>query len=119
MSTKLTKRVLSQVIVLCLAVGHFVLVVFIEDVLVNYVLAKTIRPLWRKIGLWTNEEKFMAVDREMAVETWPPVTAELPIKLNASVTELRAPLGAAEIHMRSVAGPVGSVDSQEMADQAL
>jgi hypothetical protein len=112
-------RLLSQVIVLCLAVSHFVLVLFTEDVLVNHVLPKIIMPLWRKIGLRTNEEKYITVGREMAVETWPPVTTELPIKLNASVTELRAPLGTAEIHMRSVAGPVGSLASQDMADQAL
>jgi hypothetical protein len=86
-----------------------------EDVLVNYVLAKVMRPMWRKIGLRTNEEKFIAVDREMAVEVWPPVTTELPIKLNASVTELRTPLSTAEIHTRSV----GSLANHEMADQAL
>jgi hypothetical protein len=110
----------SQVIVLCLAVSHFVLVIFAEDVLVNYVLAKSIAPMWRKmIGLGTNEEKFLAVDREVTAIMWPPVTTELPIKLNASVTELRAPLDTAEIHMRSVGRPVSSLASHEMADQAL
>jgi hypothetical protein len=114
-------HILSQVIVLCLAVSHFVLVVFVEDVLVNYVLAKIIRPMWKKkkSGLGTNEEKFLAVERELAVEMWPPVTTELPIKLNASVTELRVPLDKAEIHFRAVEGPVSSLASHEMADQAL
>ncbi|PNF39528.1 hypothetical protein B7P43_G11110 [Cryptotermes secundus] len=109
-----------KVIILCLAVSHFVLVVFAEDVLVNYVLAKIIRPMWKKkAGLTTNEEKFLAVDRELAAEMWPPVTTELPIKLNASVTELRAPLDTAEIHFRAERGPESSLASHEMADQAL
>jgi hypothetical protein len=108
-------RLFSQVILLCLAVSHFVLVVFTEDVLINHVLAKIIMPLWRKMGLRTNEQKYITVDREMAVETWPPVTTELPIKLNASVTELRAPLSTAEIHVRSV----DSLASHDIADQAL
>jgi hypothetical protein len=113
-------HILLQVIILCLAVSHFVLVVFVEDVLVDYVLAKTIRPMWKnKTGLRTNEEKFLAVDRELAVERWPPVTTELPIKLNASVTELRAPLDTAEIRMRDAEGPVSSLADHEMADQAL
>jgi hypothetical protein len=108
---------LPQVIVLCLAVSHFVLVVFAEDVLVNYVLAKILRPMWKKkTGLGTNEEKFLAVDRELVADMWPPVTTALPIKLKASVTELRAPLDTAEIHMR---GPVSSLATHEMADQAL
>jgi hypothetical protein len=117
--TLLTTHILSQVIVLCLAVSHFVLVVFAEDVLVNYVLAKIIRPMWKKTGLTTNEEKFLAVDRELATEMWPPVATELPIKLNASVTELRAPLDTSEIRMRATGGPVSSLASHEMADQAL
>jgi hypothetical protein len=118
--TLLTTHVLSQVIVLCLAVMHFVLVVFVEDVLIIYVLAKIIRPRWKKMtGFRTNEDKFLAVDREMAAERWPPVTTRLPIKLNASVTELRAPLDTVEIHMRSVGGPKSSLANHEMADQAL
>jgi hypothetical protein len=113
-------HILSQVIVLCLAVSHFVLAMFAEDVLVNYVLANIIRPMWKKkIGLGTNEEKFLAVDRELTAEMWPPVTTELPIKLTASVTELRTLLDKAEIHVRSVGGPVSSMASHEMADQAL
>jgi hypothetical protein len=110
----------SQVIVLCLAVVHFVMVLFTEGITVNYLLAKVVRPMWKKLtGLGAKEEKFLSVDKELATEKWPPVTSELPIKLNASVSELRPPLQTVEIQMKIVGEPDGSLASHQMADQAL
>lgn len=107
-------------IVLCLAAVHFVIVVFTEDVVVNHLLAKVVRPIWKRLtGLGAKEEKFLVVDRELANEGWPPVTSELPIKLNASVSELRPALQTAKIHMKVVGGPEVSFASHEIADQAL
>jgi hypothetical protein len=118
--SKLTCFFLSQVIVICLAVIHFLLVMFAERIVVNYVLAKFVTPMWKKVtGLSTKENKFLAVDKEMAAERWPPVTSELPIKLKASVTELREPLQTVEIHRKAARETDNSLNSHEMADQAL
>jgi flavin reductase (DIM6/NTAB) family NADH-FMN oxidoreductase RutF len=109
-----------QVIVLCLAAIHFVVVLFTEAVFVNYFLAKVVRPMWKKLtGLGAKEGRFVSVDKELASEKWPPVVSELPIKLHASVTELRPQLQAVDIHIKLVGQPDNSVASQQMADQAL
>jgi hypothetical protein len=110
---------LSQVIVICLAVAHFFLVMFTERFVVDYVLAKLIVPMWKKITGVTKENKFLAVDKEMAAERWPPVTSELPIKLNASVIELREPLQTVQIRMKVAGATDSSLSSHEMADHAL
>jgi hypothetical protein len=109
-----------QVIIICLAVIHFLLVMFVERIVVNYVLADFIVPMWKKLtGLSIKENKFLAVDMEMAAERWPPVTTELPIKLQASVTELREPFQTVEIHKKAAGETHSTLNSHEMADQAL
>jgi len=110
---------LSQVIVICLGVIHFLLVMFTERTVVDYVLAKVIVPKWKKITGLTKEYKFLAVDKEMAAERWPPVTSEMPIKLKASFIELREPLQTVQIHMRAAEAADSSLNSHEMADHAL
>jgi hypothetical protein len=111
---------LSQVVVICLGVIHFLLVMFTERFVVDYVLAKLIVPMWKKVtGLTTKENKFLAVDQEMAAESWPPVTSELPIKLKASVIELREPLQTVEIHIKATGETDSSLNSHEMKDHAL
>jgi hypothetical protein len=111
---------LSQVIVICLAVIHFLLVMFTEHVVVDYMLAKFIVPMWKTMtGLSTKGNKFLAVRKEMAAEGWPHVTRELPIKLNASVIELREPLHTVQIHMKASEETGSSFKNHEMADHAL
>jgi hypothetical protein len=110
---------LSQAIVICLGVIHFLLVMFTERFLVDYVLTKFIVPMWKKITGLTNEYKFLAVDKEMQAERWPPVTTELPIKLKASVIELREPLQTVQIHIKTAGATDSSSNSYEMADHAL
>jgi hypothetical protein len=110
---------LSQVIVICLGVIHFLLVMFTERFMVDYVLAKFVVPMWKKITGLTNEYKFVAVDKEMEAERWPPVTSELPIKLKASVIELREPLQTVQIHVKGAGATDTSLNSYEMADHAL
>lgn len=111
---------LSQVIVICLGVIHFVLVMFTERFVVDYLLAKFIVPMWKKVtGLSTKENKFLAVDQEIAADRWPPVTSELPIKLNASVIELREPLQTVEIHIKTAGETDSSLNSHEIKDHAL
>jgi hypothetical protein len=111
---------LSQVIVICLGVIHFLLVMFTERFVVDYFLAKFVVPTWKKVtGLNTKENKFLAVDQEIAADRWPPVTSELPIKLNASVIELREPLQTVEIHMKAARETDSSLNSHEMKDHAL
>lgn len=109
----------SQVIVICLAVIHFLLVMFTERFVVDYVLAKFIVPMWKKITGLAKEKKFLAVDKEMAAEKWPSVSSELPIKLNASVIELREPLQTVQIHMKEAAATDSSLNSHEMAEYSL
>jgi len=110
---------LSQVIVICLAVVHFLLVMFTERIVVDYVLAKVIVPMWKKITGLTKEHKFLTVDKEMAAERWPPVTSEMPIKLKASVIELREPLQTVQIRMKAAGATDSSLNSYEMADHVL
>jgi len=110
---------LSQVIVICLAVIHFVLVMFTERIVVDYVLAKVIVPMWKKLTGLTKEYKFLAIDKEMAAERWPPVTSEMPIKLKASFIELREPLQTVQIRMKAAGATDSSLNSHEMADHAL
>lgn len=107
-------------IVVCLGVIHFLLVMFTERFVVDYFLAKFVVPTWKKVtGLNTKENKFLAVDQEIAADRWPPVTSELPIKLNASVIELREPLQTVEIHMKAARETDSSLNSLEMKDHAL
>ena len=110
---------LLQVIVICLAVIHFLLVMFTERFVVDYALTKFIVPMWKKIRGLTNEHKFLAVDKEMAAERWPPVTSELPITLKASVIELREPLQTVQIQKKATGATDSSLNSHEMADHAL
>jgi hypothetical protein len=110
---------LSQVIVICLGVIHILLVIFTERFVVDYVLAKFIVPMWKKVTGLTKETKFLAVDKEMAAERWPPVTSEMPIKMNASVIELREPLQTVQIRMKAAGATDGSLSGHEMADYAL
>jgi hypothetical protein len=96
------------------------LVIFVEEVFINYVLPKTIIPIWKKLtGMVTKEEKFLAVERELTAERWPPVTRELPIKLNASISEMRSHAQPLEVQMMVVGDSSGALARHELTDHAL
>ena len=84
-----------RVIVLCLAVIHFILGLILENMVVNFLLVRAVKAT----GLENRGKKYLALEKELMIDdSWPEIN-EVPTELRASVTQLREPAKTVDIKM--------------------